>query len=297
MAAALHLAHAHQLPPGPQRKRKDGDGGSGDAELGMLARRIFQDVRADHESKELLLALAYALTTPRDGERGVWAIARDALGKSRTGRWRIAELVAKDAPRYVSPALYSHRHDGDLYKLCSAPRLRPYRDKYASAHQSPLSPPIDLGATGESPFGNEEERPTAAAGRPGGGSDEDFRNRLGVCGSEASAYAIEKLPETGWHKVRWYCNRHRAELERVRRQLVEPNKRAPEPIPNQGGLMPCYFDSEWEVVYRHVLGDQWQPPVYGMRADDWPVPGRQLVPQRARLRLATLDGELLGGAG
>ncbi|MER5354673.1 hypothetical protein ABT093_30620 [Kitasatospora sp. NPDC002551] len=295
MGAAVHLAHTHELPPGPKRKRKDGDGGGRDAELGVLVRRIYQDDRAGHESKELLLALAYALTTPRDGERGVWAIAQDALGKSRTGRWRIAELISNDAPRYMSPVLYSHRHDGDLYRLCSAPRLRPYRDKQASAHPAQLGLTIDLDTAEEGPFSDGSPSPASSAGKRDPGLDEDFRNRLGVCGNDASDYVIEKLPETGWHKVRWYCTRHRGELERVRRQLAEPNKRAPEPIPNQGGLMPCYFDSEWETVYRHVLGDRWKPPVYGMRADDWPVPGRQPVPQRARLRLAAIDGQLVGG--
>ncbi|WP_371523251.1 hypothetical protein [Kitasatospora sp. NBC_01300] len=116
-----------------------------------------------------------------------------------------------------------------------------------------------------------------------------------MCGSEAGDHVIEKHPETGWHQVHWHCTRHRGELERARRRLAEPNKRAPEPIPNQGGLMPCYYDfnSGWATVYRHVLGQQWQPPVYGMRADDWPLPGRQPVPQRPRLRLAAIDGELL----
>lgn len=47
--------------------------------------------------------------------------------------------------------------------------------------------------------------------------------------------------------------------------------------------------------HRWCRGEGWQPPVYGIRADDWPVPGKDPVPQRARLRLASLDGELLGG--
>lgn len=293
MGAALHLAHAHQLRPGPKRKRKDGDGGGPDAEFGRLARLIYSDERADHESRELLLALAYALTTPRDGDRGPWAIAQTALGKNRIGQWRIAELVSRDAPRYKSPALYGHRHDSELYQLCSAPRLRPYRDKYAGAVPSALSLTIDFNGDDNETFG-ESSRPTSITrSQPVPEPKEDFRNQLGVCGSEARDHAIEKLPGTGWHKVHWFCPRHRAELERTRRRLVEPNKAAPEPVPNSGGLMPCYFDSEWEVVYRHVLGDRWQPPVYGMRADEWPIPGKEPVPQRARLRLAALDGELL----
>jgi hypothetical protein len=285
MGAALHFAHIHQPPPAPKRKRKDGDGEGGDAKFGRLARRIYQDRRADHESKELLLAIAYALTTPREDGTGAWQIAREALGTSRIGRPRLAELVARDAPCYKSPALYGHRHDGELFQLCSAPRLRPYKDKYAEARQasgeSMLSFTVDLRGEDKSPKPEPEE---------------DFRNRLGVCGNNAQEYAVEKLPGTGWHKLHYFCTRHQGELRRAKARFKEPNAAAPEPVPNWGGLLPCYFDSDWERVYRGYMGERWKPPVYGLRADGWPIPGMEPVPQRARLRLAALDGELLGSA-
>ena len=48
--------------------------------------------------------------------------------------------------------------------------------------------------------------------------------------------------------------------------------------------------TEYGKEYTHYVGDWWKPPVYGVRADDWPVPGKQPVPQRARLRLvASVD--------
>ncbi|MCZ0983905.1 hypothetical protein O1L60_44890 [Streptomyces diastatochromogenes] len=131
--------------------------------------------------------------------------------------------------------------------------------------------------------------------RPHPDGPEDFRNRLGICGSNADweHHAIEKQAGTGWYKYHWYCKRHVDHLERVREQLREPNSRAPEPIPNKGGLLPAYFESDWLHAYRHRLGEGWQPPAYGLSADDWPVPGADPVPPRARLRLAALDGTLL----
>jgi hypothetical protein len=295
MGAALHLAHVHQAPPGPKRKRKDGDDGGSNAEFGRLASRIYQDARADHEAKELLLAVAYALHTPHEGDTGAWTVAREALGQSRAGRWRIAELVARDAPCYKSPAQWSHRHDGELYQLCSAPRLRPYKDKHAAARHVPAQGMLTLdlsqpdAASAAAPGTVAEQQIAPARPEP----EEDFRNRLGVCGSDATEYEIEKLPDTGWHKVHWFCSRHQAERRKTRARLQESNAAAPAPVPNWGGLLPCYFDSDWERVYRHYLGQRWQPPVYGMRADSWPVPGVEPVPQRARLRLAALDGELI----
>lgn len=274
MGAALHLAPAREIPA-PKRKRKGGGSGGG-TEFYDYAKRIYADGRADHESKEMLLALAYALTTPREDDVSVWTVARDALGADRIGRPRLNELISRDAPCYKSPVLYAHRRDVEqLFQRCSAPRIRPYPEPAAPegmlnlfelAGQAPAVPP-----------------------------EPDFRNRLGVCGSDASDYAIERLPETGWHKVLWYCSRHRAELDRVKRQLKEPNALAPKPIPNWGGLLPSYFDSDWLRLYRFYCGEHWAPPVYGVRADDWPIPGKDPVPMRARLRLAALDGELLTG--
>ena len=65
------------------------------------------------------------------------------------------------------------------------------------------------------------------------------------------------------------------------------------------GLMPSYFNSDWVEMYRWATRNPtWEPPkVYGLRADDWPVPGKDpiAVPQRARLRLVVSIGDLEGG--
>jgi hypothetical protein len=277
MGAALHLAHVHQAPPPPKRKRKDGDGGG--TEFDRYATRIYRDERADHEAKELLLALAFVLTHPREDDDKPFTAAKKLLGQDRIGRWRIQRLIANDSPRYESSFRWPAGPDDVMFKRCAAPRLRPFKEP------APFEQPTLLGLT--------EDGAWQPAGRP----TEDFRNRLKVCGAEASDYAIERLPDTGWHKAHWFCTRHRGEMNRTERQLAEPNKLAPAPIPNAGGLMPCYFDSDWEYVYRFYLGENWKPPVYGLRADDWPAPGKEPVPQRARLRLAAVDGELLSGEG
>ncbi|MFC9497724.1 hypothetical protein [Streptomyces sp. NPDC056982] len=126
--------------------------------------------------------------------------------------------------------------------------------------------------------------------RPHPDGPDDWRNTMKVCGAPAQEKAIEKDPVTGWHTNRWFCPRHRDHLLRVRAQVRAQNESAPEPIPNKGGLLPCYFDSDWVRVYSWGRGWDWEPPSYGYRADDWPVPGKEPVPQRARLRLVIGGG-------
>jgi hypothetical protein len=92
-------------------------------------------------------------------------------------------------------------------------------------------------------------------------------------------------------------------LAHVRQQPVRTKKpRArPEPIPNVGGLMPSYLvlktgHDGWVRIYQdatRACRRTWEPPAaYGLKADEWPVPGAEPAPQPFRLRLATVDGEL-----
>jgi hypothetical protein len=271
MGAALHLAHAHQIPPGPKRKRKGGGGGG--SAFHEYATRIYADERADAHARELLLALAYAVTTAPAGDGSAqWDLVRKALGTRRTRRAGMAELILEDVPGYISP-LHDRRWES---RYCEAPRLRPYRSR---------------------PYPGATPQQVAELAKA---DEADFRNTDNVCGDVGQEYVVEKLPATGWHKVHYFCPRHRDHQLRVKAQVAEGNKLAPEPIPNKGGLLPSYFNAEWLKVYQHYRGpnhkgDLWQPPVYGIRADDWPIPGKEPVPMRARLRLAALDGELLTG--
>lgn len=247
MGAALHLAEVHQEPPKQRRPKRTG-GGDG-TKFADLAHRIYQDDRANDESRKILLAFAYAITmAPLDDENGVWQAARKAINAS-SHKGALRELVRQDLPRYERPG---HRWGDDrLDRLCRGPRMRPHPD-----------------------------------------GPDDFRNAMNLCGAPAQDKVVEKQIGTGWHVNHWFCNRHRDHLVRIRDQVKEQNALAPEPIPNRGGLMPCYFDSDWAKVYRWAIGHEgWEPPSYGVRADDWPVPGQEPVPQRARLRLV-IGGDL-----
>lgn len=126
--------------------------------------------------------------------------------------------------------------------------------------------------------------------------------RPGDCGQPGVDGWSEADPETGWRTTRWSCGRHRAWA--AEQQRAERQKPRVEPVPNRGGLLPCYFDwpdEKWINTYRWALKwhheRSWGPPTYGMRVDGWPTPGVEmadLVPgEQPRLRLAAADGELI----
>lgn len=240
--AALHLAHVHQAPV--RRRQPKRTGGRDGPRFAEFAHQIYQDDRADSGARQMLLALAYALTmAPLDGQTGIVQAASAALGTSRGSTASLRQLMREDVPRYEPPG---YRWGTDpLDRLCSGPRVRFHPD-----------------------------------------GPDDFRNRLRVCGAPARDKVVERDLQTGWHKNHWFCPRHQDHLDRVRDQLRGQSEAAPAPIPNRGGLLPCYFDSDWTRFYRWALGSQmWEPPVYGVCADAWPLPGRSSIPQRARLRL------------
>lgn len=251
MGAALHLAHAHQPTPPKRRPKRKGGGDGG--KFSQYAQRIYQDDRANSETRSILLAIAYVITmVPLDNDTTVWKETAKALGVPRLRhRGSLQELVRQDIPAYEPPG---RRYGTDpMDRLCMGPRVRPHPD-----------------------------------------GPDDWRNTMKVCGAPAQEKVIEKDPATGWHTNRWFCTRHHDHLVRVREQVRDQNENAPEPIPNKGGLLPCYFDSDWVRVYAWALGWDWAPPSYGYRADDWPVPGRDPIttPQRARLRLVMAGEDL-----
>lgn len=268
MGAALHLAHAHQLPAPPKRKRKGGGGNGND--FYEYAQRIYSDDRADPDARSLLLAVAFAVTSIRDDGPAQWDLVRGSLGEGPRGKNLVRYLIERDVPRYIAPDRKPASHD-NLLQICAAPRIRPYR-----THPRMSWTPEDIAAQARR-------------------DEEDFRNVHGICGEGTTDHVVEKLSGTGWHKLHYFCQRHRDHLLRVRAQVAESNKLAPEPIPNSGGLLPSYFDADWVKCYQHYRGEHWQPPVYGVRADDWPTPGREIAAPRTRLRLAAMDGELLAG--
>lgn len=65
----------------------------------------------------------------------------------------------------------------------------------------------------------------------------------------------------------------------------------PAPIPNTGGLLPCYYKADWEKVYSYA-SEHWEPPTYGVCADDWPTAEerREHGPRRLILVPGGIDG-------
>lgn len=127
--------------------------------------------------------------------------------------------------------------------------------------------------------------------------------RAGECGQHATGTAYSIDPATGWRTPQPYCRRHAEWGHGVdaARHALGPV----EPIPNAGGLMPAYLvlktgDDGWNRVYGWAsqwTHSRWEPPVkYGLCADSWPLPGEEPEPEPVRLRLAAVDGELIGGA-
>ncbi|WUH94505.1 hypothetical protein OG900_33115 [Streptomyces sp. NBC_00433] len=257
MGAALHLAEVHQAPPGPKRKRKGG-GGSGDGYDKFVA-RIYRDPRMTPEARELILLLAWLVA--RDPDRF------DMFGEPKGQVWTRAAAILGEYPTWG-------RKGSRLSDLIDADRPRYEPDKHAAVWQQRLcSAPMI--------------------------------RRAGECGQHAVSNALRVDLETGWRTPVWYCNRHRD----FGRAAEAAFRSAPdvEPIPNTGGLMPSYLSTEhgddgWIKIYRRASDwkcSRWEPPVkYGLRADKWPRPGEEQPTETVepfRLRLAALDGELLGG--
>lgn len=249
-----------------------------------IVREIYNDERANHEARELLLAVAYAvyLTAPEEGGSPLRE-ARRVLGRNRIGKPRYGALVTADVPRYEPPReVEQHAH----LSPCEAPRLRPYRPRPAKTYQpdpqapTPIRPyqlPPELAAL------KAEAMATYTPPR-------DWRTEDGVCGANSYRCVEEKDPRTGWVIAHWFCKRHKEHADRVAEQVREQNAAAPDPVPNAGGLLPCYFKADWEKVYRHYAGKFWEPPKYGICADDWPTPGEAFKAHR-RLRVVLGGGE------
>lgn len=272
---ALNLVPDQGRTEDPEWKTKGGGGGGRD--FASFAHRIYQDQRADGPSRELLLAFAYVITMqPTDSPKEQFRNLRAALGASHSRlRYgdRLAGLMEHDLPRYIPPDERPGGYDPST-RRCIGPRVRPYKERPYKGEQMTLPERV------------------AQAGRDA----EDFRNTDNVCGAPGKHRVLEKQPGTGWYVYHWFCPRHRNHAARVQEQVRAQSAAAPEPIPNSGGLLPCYFEANWPKLYTHYVGDWWKPPVYGVRADDWPIPGKQPVPQRARLRLVVSGAEGEDGA-
>lgn len=144
----------------------------------------------------------------------------------------------------------------------------------------------------------------AAGDRQGRACRAPMVRRPGECGQPGVDAFSRVDADTGWRSMVWTCRRHEAWAGQ--QQRIERAKPRVEPIPNAGGLLPCYFrldDEAWVRHYQWALRWQhvrdWSPPSYGLRADGWPRPGAEPAAlaegEQPRLRLASVDGTLLQG--
>lgn len=240
-----------------------------------LQARIWADRRLPGGTRELALAMAWVLHRDKEHAKGreLWATLREMLGT--TGpvhpRWRLWELMAADAPRYVPERPYGYGG------TCEGPRMRAYQPRerppecLVSAHHP---------HTGECRY--TQVHVAAGWSQP---SQRDSR----VCGAHGTICVTETDMVTGWVTDRWFCSRHQDRASDVRAMLAARGT-PPEPVPNTGGLLPRYFGAQWERLYARACEESlsmhyWKPPYHGCDADNWPVPGQQAIPRRPRLSL------------
>jgi hypothetical protein len=247
---------------------------------------IYEDERVGHEARELLLAVAYAvdLAKREDGVSPL-RVARRKLGVEGYRKARYDRLVADDAPRYEPPES-AHNLQFDR-PGCAAPRLRPYRPRRAVPYAPDPDAPVPIRPYTLPPELAALKEEAMANYKP----PRDWRTEDGVCGANSHHRVLEKDPRTGWVTAHWFCKRHKDHADRVTEQVRVQNEQAPEPIPNTGGLLPCYFKADWERVYRHYR-PRWEPPKYGLAADDWPSLREDQTRRHGRLRaISTLSLE------
>lgn len=254
-----------------------------------LVAAIYEDPRVRHETRELLLAIAYAVDlAKREDGVSVLKVARRKLGVEHGRRARYDRLVADDAPRYEPPREVN-QHASD--HSCQAPRLRPYKPRPYKPRTQPqpeLPEPTSLRSRKPIPLPPElaalKEEALATYTPP-----RDWRTEDGVCGANSHHLVLEKDPRTGWVTAHWFCKRHKDHADRVTAQVREQNEQAPEPVPNTGGLLPVFFKADWETVYRHYR-PRWEPPKYGICADDWPAVDEMVARPSRHSRLRVVLG-------
>lgn len=122
-----------------------------------------------------------------------------------------------------------------------------------------------------------------------------------LCGRSTSIGFAEFDPVTGWMTHWGFCSRPRCRsyMRPIAERAQGSKDRAPEPIPNTGGLLPLFFTWNWEARYRKAMAlvrhqNGWEPPAYGLSADEWPPAPDQKKPQAfPKLRLVASDGEFV----
>ncbi|MFG2532762.1 hypothetical protein [Streptomyces sp. NPDC048516] len=251
---------------------------------------IYEDPRVGHEARELLLAVSYGIQQAAESGVNPLKTARRVLGRDSAGQLRYRLLVKADAPRYEPPREAGNWGPSGA-PTCEAPRLRPYKPRGYIPHNKP-DPTLPEPTPIRQPVIPPDIAAFVAAFQAQGGvthrPPRDWRTEDGVCGAQSHHRVLEKDPRTGWTIPHWFCKRHKGHADRVAAQVREQNEQAPEPIPNRGGLLGCYFQADWETVYRHYLPG-WTVPSYGLCADDWPAPESAVKRGRLRVLVSSVD--------
>jgi hypothetical protein len=252
-AANAAIDRANGRTPKKKVRPKSASGSDGFSELlryDKLCARIYADERMPPGTRELALTLAW--TALRDPERhnGEANVAAAARILGRDGR----EWRLRDLFARDVPR---YEKPQAWAGPCDGPRLRPYvRRGYGYSDE-------------------EADRRTAGNTR---------------CGDHAREFVHEWDMVTGQvSRTWWFCSRHQADRRRVQAQVAALGG-PPPAIPNEGGLLPCYFQPTAVAWWYKEVRPWWEPPYHGICADDWPIPGQQPVPKRPRLAL--IIGEL-----
>ena len=231
-------------------------------------------------TREVALAVGWVLHREPENKDTLWRRVSQMLGHDGR-RWRIHECIAGDAPRYD----HGRWHLGS--GGCEGPRVRPYKPRrvqdtdrcYVSDHHPHI---------GECRYTTVHYAHLDGTLSPYPGPEHATPERdNSVCGAHATIRVKERDMVTGWETVHWFCARHKDRAREVRAQL-EARGEAPEPVPNAGGLLPRYFGGDWAKIYaKHCekAHQSWKSPYYGVDADEWPVPGKTLIPKRPRLAI------------
>lgn len=234
-------------------------------------------------TREVALAVGWVLHREPEHREKLWKRVRRLTGQTTTGRWRLPELIAGDAPRY------DHGRWCGGSAICEGPRLRPYKPRrvaepgrcWVSDHHPHL---------GECQYTTISYAHLDGTLRPYPGPEHATPERdERVCGAHATIEVVERDMLTGWETARWFCRRHLDRAREVKAQLAARGE-PPEPVPNSGGLLPRYFAGDWAKIYGQHCEKAfraWSPPYYGVDADEWPVPGKTLIPKRPRLAIVS----------
>lgn len=238
------------------------------ARYDKLCREVYADKRMPAGTQEVALAMGWVMFRHPDRPNGApfWAQVKQILRANQLGKPRLWDLIAADAPRYEQPGQH-----WSVPGACEGPRLRPYQPRRQERH----------GSTATIVYTPSDYVPT----------EHDHTQGGRICGASGAIQILEADMVTGWTRAHWFCRRHTERAREVKAQLDHRGD-PPPPIPNRGGLLPCYFKADWATLYTQAVDRavnaphvpyMWEIPYHGLAADDWPIPGKQPIPRRPRL--------------